>query len=121
MQSSLTGGIAALKSRSGEWVRGATDKANLLATTFSEKFNIPAATVNEFTPLEVVQSRKQMPRRSIDLVENVLSKLKADSATGPDLLPVRILKEFIEYLCISVLFLAESIVEAGRWPAWRDH
>ena len=53
---------------------------------------------------------------------DVLSKLAADSATGPDKLPTRILKRCAAQLATPLLFLARQILDTGEWPdCWRTH
>ena len=53
---------------------------------------------------------------------NKLSSLRPDSATGPDLLPARILKEMAAGLVKPVALLTCKIVDSGKWPdMWRLH
>ena len=57
-----------------------------------------------------------------DLAFNVLSNLRADSATGPDGLPARILKNMAKALAYPLAMVASMIVDQGHWPAdWRMH
>lgn len=52
----------------------------------------------------------------------VLKNLRADSATGPDLLPGRILKQCSRSLCIPLTKLARQILKVGVWPrTWCNH
>ena len=94
------GGIPALKAEDGSWMRTAMDKANLLATTFAEKFNVPAAEDDEYSVPRVDNHNVQAgtPIPSVEFAEHILQSLKVDSATGPDLLPTRILKACAKYL-----------------------
>ena len=117
-------GIPALKAEDGSWVRTALDKANLLATTFAGEIHVPAAEENEYSVLRVdshsVQAEAQMP--SAEFAEHILQSLKTDSATGPYLLPSRILKACAKYLAEPLGRFASKIIDEGRWPEiWIDH
>ena len=46
-----------------------------------------------------------------------MSTLKADSATGPDAVPTRVIKRCAAALARPVYMLAMTIVATGRWPA----
>ena len=48
--------------------------------------------------------------------------MKTDSATGPDLLPARILKECAKQLATPFRILAVLILQHGTWPqTWMEH
>ena len=50
-----------------------------------------------------------------------LKQLKEGSATGPDLLPVMILRKCAEELGQPLARLARRILQEARWPdSWRD-
>ena len=57
-----------------------------------------------------------------DTAFHILSKLREDSATGPDGLPTRILKQLAVELAPPVAMLAAKILQEERWPEdWKLH
>ena len=55
-----------------------------------------------------------------DGLNNILSKLCVDKATGPDMLPARILRECAEQFCKPLCWIIRRLIRAGRWPReWR--
>jgi len=115
--------INALKDPSGTWVRDAVGKANLFAETFASKFVMPEAEDNKYSTVED-RGTVMNTLRTLTLhdAEKTLKQLEAGSATGPDVLPARILRECAIALAAPVLMLANRILEAGRWPEmWLRH
>ena len=56
------------------------------------------------------------------VVRGLLKNLKEDSATGPDLLPTKLLKACAEELAEPVATLVQRILLEGEWPdSWREH
>jgi hypothetical protein len=99
-------------------------KANHLADTFKSKYKMAEQEINDYTRIEVPQYQKQKTLNKIteEHAEKVLSDLRRDSATGPDELPARILKECAKELARPLCMLAEIIMSQGRWPeAWIMH
>ena len=47
---------------------------------------------------------------------DIMKSLREDSATGPDLVPTRIIKHCADSLAIPVYLLAMTILRTGRWP-----
>ena len=115
--------IPPLKSATtGDWALNPQDKADLLASTFTRKrqlppeyeplveFEVPNYTLGEFLPI-----RRRVAKR-------VLKAINVDKATGPDLLPGSILHRFYEVLSLPVVLLTRLILGKGRWPElWRLH
>ena len=99
-------------------------KADHLAEAFSAKFKLNAREVNDYTEIEESRYRSQ---GSLDTLtelkaETYLKNLRMDSATGPDELPTRILRECAKQLARPVAQLARKILEEGRWPEiWIMH
>ena len=115
--------INALKNSSGKWVREARDKADLFAETFASKCKLAEAEVNDFSHIEQRTTTMDSLRvlTTHDAMQ-VLKDLDASSATGPDLLPSRILRECADVLALPVLLLANQILRTGRWPVvWLMH
>ena len=122
LQTTASSVIPALKDSTGEWRRSAGEKANVFAKTFAEKFILPGMTPNEYSDLQIIRPRATVQQVSADSAHRVLMKLNEDSATGPDLLPTRILKFCADALCDPVSQLVQSILRWGQWPsAWRLH
>ena len=110
--------IPALKSQDGEWFTDSKAKAQLIADTFSKKYQMPEEECNEYTPLHVLGDEHAFAVKDLtgeDAFE-VLESLSADSATGPDLLPARILKRCARTLAKPLLILCRRILHEGRWP-----
>ena len=110
----------------GQWVCDATSKANAFADTFTKKWVTPLLETNEFSavpPCEDVQpdSRALIAIR-VRCAAQELRGLRAESATGPDLLPARISRECAMSLALPVAKLARRIVACGAWPRmWCGH
>ena len=115
--------ISALKAADGTWIRTAKEKANLLAHNFSSKWKLPAVVENKFFELECFPAAPDnlvaiRTRRA----QHFLSKLDESSATGPDLVPARVLKRLASVLALPFAKLARLIVNEGTWPdLWKRH
>ena len=84
--------IPALKNSDAVWVRDPIAKANLLARTFSTKFNLPDLEINEFSFNGARSVTEGFIVVRSSHVGKILDKLDIDSGTGPDLLATRVLK-----------------------------
>ena len=116
-------GVPALKDKK-TWVFDAEEKANLFAKTFTAKNSLPPAESNEYSKLEVESKDKQkrVLGVSVEAVEAELVGLNEESATGPDLLPTRVLKECGKVLARPVWMLITLLLQAGIWPSvWMHH
>ena len=98
-------GIPSLRSAGGEWVHDGKGKADLFADTFNNKYVLPEAIPNQFShkvdfhpcftqsgflPIQVRHAAK------------ILRTLCADSGTGPDKLPTKLLKRCHDVLALPV-------------------
>ena len=126
MQKSTAATIPALrKSESAEWWRSTHSKADLLADTFCEK-NVLAPSGYE-VPIEVdmeIEAQGWDPSTMIsqDDVASQLRALREESATGPDLIPTRVLKWCEKTLAVPVHKLLMRLSDEGQWPAvWITH
>ena len=120
----IVSSVPALKDPHDQWVLAAQNKADLFADSFSMKFVLSAAVVNEYSQIPPGPSRPQAKLKNLNEkdAKNVMEKLRVDSGTGPDLLPARILRYCAEVLAKPVLLLALSILSTGIWPQlWRQH
>jgi hypothetical protein len=116
--------VPALKDANDKWVLEASGKADLFADAFAKKNFLPIEVVNEYTelPRSTSTCQRKLLQLSVDDAENVMQKLRIDSATGPDLLPARILKLCSAALALPVLLLTICILTTGEWPQlWRHH
>ena len=116
--------VPALKDANGKWVREASGKADLFAEAFAKKNFLRTEVVNEYTelPRSTSTSQCKVLQLSVNDAGTVMEKLRIDSATGPDLLPARILKLCSAALALPVLLLTICILTTGEWPQlWRQH
>ena len=111
--------IPALKNSHSQWVRDSQGKADLLANTLCSKLKLPQATANEYAEISQQQVDWLHDRAktiTIDAACKVMQALREDSATGPDLVPTRIIKKCAAALAIPVYLLAMTILKSGHWP-----
>ena len=115
--------IPALRNADGAWEFDATGKAELFANTFQSKYKLIPSEENEYTTLQDVELRQLHQNLPPEKgAAAILKALKADSATGPDMLPARILKECCLQLAGTLRMLAQSILHFGAWPrSWMVH
>ena len=122
-QSTTVSSIPALKGPDDSWTRDPGAKATLLANTFSAKCVVPELEVNFFSSV----AENEIPeidggKISSKLAYEKMMALKPESATGPDLLPTRVLIEMASSLAEPVAILAQRILDTGEWPdSWRIH
>jgi len=84
----------------------------------------PAPQTNQLhsptTPQTNVMSSFNLVRTRWTL--RILKQLSVDSATGPDQIPARILKECARELALPITLLVRSMLREGCWPmCWRVH
>ena len=102
----------------------AKSKADLLAQTFADKYRLPELEISCYTGLDRETSgRKHLLSQITEaMAEAVLKQLHNDSATGPDQLPTRILRECAKELAVPFCMLANVILTQGRWPElWLEY
>jgi hypothetical protein len=115
--------IPALRRADKTWALAPRDKAQLLEEAFAAKNQVPQKEQNAYTALT---DNPVLPtydnQLSSDAAADVLTNLRADSATGPDLLPTRLLKRCSAQLATPLRLLGCRILETGEWPdVWRTH
>lgn len=123
LQAGPMSSIPALRGDDGSWATQSEAKANLLLKTFTAKFHVPSLVLNRFSEL-ISRQPLDIPVLEIteDLAYKHLSSLRVDSATGPDLLPAKILKIAAEELALPVAMVAQYILDTGNWPeCWQLH
>ena len=111
--------IPPLKDEKG-WIFDAREKADAFASSFSAKSNLPVD--SGFCEEERAPSFKQSKFMFIRKrwVRQILKDLDVNKATGPDMIPGKILKECACALTIPILLLARKILHTRRWP-WKHH
>ena len=113
--------LPSLKDPAGHWVHDPLEKANLFSKTFAEKCTLPED--SDFPVPESCGERMgdfTVVRRRWAL--RVLRNLRTDSATGPDELPARVLKECADQLATPVVLLVRMLLREGCWPeCWKLH
>ena len=115
--------VPALKSSGGEWIFEPTKKATAFAKTFSDKYSLAPKEENEYSAIHVSEDQLTCgPLPAEEDAAKTLGALKVDSATGPDLLPVRILRECAAQLAKPFRLLAILILQYQIWPRpWMVH
>lgn len=104
----------------------AAEKADAFADTFATQNHMIPLENNEYSFCATTESKSQgdgsfiVPSRA--QIQEVLQNVREGSATGPDLLPVRILRECAKELAELVQCVIESILRTGIWPdSWKQH
>ena len=114
-----------LKRPDGSWAVSSLEKADVFAASFASKWDLPLPENNIFSDLSEVlapPSPHAFLRLRTRAAKHILSDLFADSGTGPDLVPARVLKMCAAELALPVCLLARKIVEQSRWPeCWCEH
>ena len=116
--------IPALKQADGTWVMDSEAKATHFADAFERKCVMIDEEAGPYSDIIVASHEQKMLDCSPcpELAERALRAFKADSATGPDLVSTRILKECAPALAIPVAMLLSRILETGVWPLiWITH
>ena len=84
--------ISALKDGSGVWVRDSAGKANLLGNSFTAKWILPAAEVNEYSMSDSTffNEHSNFLLLRYRTVHKIISNLREGSATGPDMVSCKV-------------------------------
>ena len=122
-----------LRDTDNNWVHDLQDKANLLATTFTAKCQLPPPPVN---PPPVYNNADQQtcdaPRYSglhfnrltvrTRWVLKTLLAINPDKTPGPDGIPGRFLKQLAHQLAPPLARLIRHLLHHRHWPnIWRHH
>ena len=111
--------IPALKNPENVWLRDSQGKADLLASTLCTKYKLPNVVETDYTAIPQEQVSWLIDRSqvlTVDAACKVMQSLREDSATGPDLVPTRIIKKCAYALAVPVYLLAMTILSSGHWP-----
>ena len=100
-----------------------TEKADLLAQTFSGKYTLPEVIHNEFSgPLWPHDPDYSEIHVNDSRVHDLLKCLNEDSGTGPDGVSARVLKICAAELSTPFACLIRRIVSLNHWPkCWSIH
>ena len=95
----------------------------VFSQTFSDKYSLAPKEENEYSVISVSEDQLTCgPMPTTKNAAKTLGTLKIDSATGPDLLPTRILRECAVQLAKPFRLLAVLILQYQTWPrAWKVH
>lgn len=110
--------------RNNVWAADSTNKCNMFADCFAEKYTLPERVENVFSAIPDNHTIFYMPRVApLDsLILQILLGLGANSATGPDNIPARFLKECGNQLVLPFRILCQRVLDEGVWPeCWRWH
>ena len=111
-------GIPALKSSDGSWILDSEKKADRFAEVFQSKCKMNDAEVNEYITISVTgHEQEDLPDVTTQQAMKGLQSLDESSATGPDLLPTRVLRRCAASLAAPVARLAQRILSTGLWPS----
>ena len=98
--------VPALRDKDKNWVTAPEKKAQLFADTFAAKYFLQPAEDNKYSELAATTEwAEDWEVPPLEEAKKTLSNLKEESATGPDGLPTRVLKRYLQNL-------------SGYWPRW---
>lgn len=104
------------------WVHEARSKAQLFMQVFLRKFQLPPRTKELEQPHDKITSPSSLPVIRKRWARRVLKNIDVTKATGPDMIPGRILKECWQVLAFPLCLLTRLILASGIWPQlWKHH
>ena len=119
LQKQKCSSIPALKLADGSWTCDNKGKADVLATTLASKYSLAELRPNDYSDIDEEHLNWLIDRGQVLTplaARDIMKSLREDSATGPDLVPTRIIKHCADSLAIPVYLLAMTILRTGRWP-----
>ena len=113
----------AIRDANGILTQDAKGKAEAFSTAMRNKFTLPAAAENQYTPVPVLPIGRCFTNKLLFVFAvNFLGSLASNSATGPDDVPARFLRECAKELAQPLMLLTEIILSSAIWPEiWRTH
>ena len=125
MKGAASSVIPPVQDERGQWALSAKAKADTFAKAFASKGELPLpfcgprGTCAHVPPEAQLAGFLPIRRRAC---RRALKELRDDSATGPDLIPTRILKHCACSLDVPIAMITRAIIRQGRWPLrWRRH
>ena len=119
LQKQKCSSIPALKQEDGTWTRDSKGKADVLATTLSSKYTLAERQSGEYSTIQDERLNWLLDRGKVlhpAAARDIMKALREDSATGPDMVPTRMIKRCADALAVPVYMLAMAILKSGRWP-----
>ena len=117
-----------LRNSSKTWVLELSAKAHLFAHTMAKKCQLPPYVPNEYVlypEASRVLGGVHMPNSFVirtRIVSKILNPLDMETATGPDLLSTRVLKQCATPLSMPTAKIARLMLRHGCWPNfWLMH
>ena len=108
----------------GCWSTNDASKSYMFANSFAAKYTLPDVVYNVYSDLPDKNVAFYSPAvHPIDsLTESIISGLRNNSATGPDNIPARFLKECALHLVLAFRILCMRTLDEAVWPeCWRLH
>ena len=105
--------IPALKLHDGTWTCDNKGKADALATALAGKYALANLQEGEYTAITDETLEWLVDRGKVlhpEAAKNIMVELRADSATGPDAVPTRLIKNCANSLALPVYLLALAIL-----------
>ena len=113
--------IPPLKDDQGTWHVNSVDKANLLASKINAKCALPPDVEDQYVAWPEHRQNDFFAIRT-RCTFRYLQELDVFSATGPDKIAARILKELAEVIALPITLLCRRILYEACWPErWRVH
>ena len=113
--------IPPLKDDHGVWHVQGIEKANLLASKFNSKCQLPPEVEDQYVPRPDTKQNTFYAIRTRSMLK-CLQKLDVSCATGSDRLAARILRELAVVLALPLTILCRRILYEAFWPSrWRIH
>ena len=114
--------IPALRDEHGNWVTRASQKAELFKDTWMSKYALPPMDSEDLFFTDPGPIHANVIRFNSRVCERIFKRLKDQCATGPDNIPVRILKFIAPFISIPFSRIVKKMTEEAYWPDhWRFH
>jgi len=117
--------IPALRGQDGTWITDRHQKANTFSASFIAKSQLPAGHSESEQDVSYEPSADVLGNFVVlrmRWARRLLKSINDSKATGPDLVPGKILKQCYRELAAPLVRLARLIVEKGKWPClWKFH
>lgn len=113
-----TSGISVLRDSNGNEITDATQKANILNEQYNSVFTDEDPTLPTLGPCQI----PAMPNITINTngINKLLTGLNPAKASGPDLIPTRVLKECSDIISPYLQIIFQQSIDAGTAPSdWK--
>ena len=118
--------IPPLRGLDKTWAFSPVEKAELMGSCLSSKWEVPRITENIYSGIHPLFVPYLHPDSFIlvrrHMVQYFLSQLSESSATGPDVVSTKVMKLFSKELSIPIVKIIRCILRTGVWPdCWFMH